>query len=486
MKPHRPAAWTFAAILLAAAAPRLYAETIVSGAIDSGEWTAAGSPYHATADLTIAIGNTLVIGPGVTVAFDPDISLVVRGALEVHGTADGKVRFIRAQPATAWGGVALIGAGATGLFQHLEMTQATVAKTGTTDFPAAFKILTGAKVRVEDSWFHDFPNPAIDSGGQSELVILDSLVEVCKEAIHSASSFAHIERCTLRNITGYSDFIDFDLDSTPHSIVRDCILENNIEDDGIDTGETDCLIENVVIRGCRAGKALSLEGKSTPVLRNITISDCKWGLVSKDSCTPEVHHATITRCEFGISCYQKNAGRGGGHGSGDSFIVWDNATQVQLDALSSFDLTFSDVQGGYAGEGNIAADPLFVDAPANDFHLQPGSPAIGTGKDDGKDESDMGAWPSIAPPDPVFLRGDANGDAIVDLSDAVVILFQSFAVMDPPACPDALDADDNGDINITDAIRILQYLFLDGSPPESPYPAPGPDPTAGDPLSCRT
>ncbi|HZN60265.1 MAG TPA: hypothetical protein VFD71_19490, partial [Planctomycetota bacterium] len=47
-----------------------------------------------------------------------------------------------------------------------------------------------------------------------------------------------------------------------------------------------------------------------------------------------------------------------------------------------------------------------------------------------------------------------------------------------PVCPDAVDADDNGRLEITDPIRILGYLFLGGTQPPAPGPnACGPDPT---------
>jgi len=44
-------------------------------------------------------------------------------------------------------------------------------------------------------------------------------------------------------------------------------------------------------------------------------------------------------------------------------------------------VTYSDVQGGYWGEGNIDADPLFVGG--GDYHLTSGSPCIDTGTDAG-------------------------------------------------------------------------------------------------------
>ncbi len=58
-----------------------------------------------------------------------------------------------------------------------------------------------------------------------------------------------------------------------------------------------------------------------------------------------------------------------------------------------------------------------------------------------------------------FRRGDPNNDHEVQISDAVSILSWLFANGTRPACPDAADATDDGRIDISDAIRILLYIF---------------------------
>jgi hypothetical protein len=49
---------------------------------------------------------------------------------------------------------------------------------------------------------------------------------------------------------------------------------------------------------------------------------------------------------------------------------------------SSIDITHSDIQGGFGGEGNIDADPLFVDSDNGDYHLTADSPCIDAGTDE--------------------------------------------------------------------------------------------------------
>jgi hypothetical protein len=82
-----------------------------------------------------------------------------------------------------------------------------------------------------------------------------------------------------------------------------------------------------------------------------------------------------------------------------------------------------------------------------------------------------------------FLRGEANGDGTIDISDGLFILSFLFLGEAAPSCPDALDADDGGEVDISDAVRIFGFLFLGDPEPPPPFGACGYDFT-GDSLRC--
>ena len=93
---------------------------------------------------------------------------------------------------------------------------------------------------------------------------------------------------------------------------------------------------------------------------------------------------------------------------------------------------------------------------------------------------------SGAPVDQDFIRGNGNGDGVVDISDSVFILMHLFLGLGTePPCLDALDTDDNATVEITDAIYGLNALFTGGPPPPQPYPGCAGDPT-DDTLGCLT
>jgi hypothetical protein len=80
---------------------------------------------------------------------------------------------------------------------------------------------------------------------------------------------------------------------------------------------------------------------------------------------------------------------------------------------------------------------------------------------------------------PYFLRGDANGQGRVDISDPIYLIAFLFMAGKPIKCLDAADANDDERIDVSDAIFLLSYMFQAGRKPGAPFPGAGPDPTPG-------
>ena len=86
---------------------------------------------------------------------------------------------------------------------------------------------------------------------------------------------------------------------------------------------------------------------------------------------------------------------------------------------------------------------------------------------------------------PQFIRGDFNLDGSVDVSDPIALLRHLYLGM-PGGCLDAGDVNNTETLDITDAIRLLAFLFQAGMAPEAPFPGAGVDPDGGDGLGCES
>lgn len=61
-----------------------------------------------------------------------------------------------------------------------------------------------------------------------------------------------------------------------------------------------------------------------------------------------------------------------------------------------------------------------------------------------------------------LLRGDVNESRQVDISDAVSLLVYLFNQGKEPVCHPVADCNSDGDVDITDAVTLLVYLFQGG------------------------
>jgi len=111
------------------------------------------------------------------------------------------------------------------------------------------------------------------------------------------------------------------------------------------------------------------------------------GIYCQSNPSPLIDHNTVTQNSApyggGIICWDSNP-------TITSTVFWGDVTNVEiyLYGTSSPVITYSDIQGGWAGDGNIDCDPQFCDAPNGDFSLNSSSCCIGAGEGG----SDIGAF----------------------------------------------------------------------------------------------
>lgn len=193
----------------------------------------------------------------------------------------------------------------------------------------------------------------------------------------------------------------------------------------------------------------------------------------------------ITNCAFSFNDAANGGAIYGGSPTVTNCIFWANIGGEIVD--SSATVSFSDVQGGWPGTGNIDADPLFVDADGpddtvgtedDDLRLLPGSPCIDAADntavtddimadldgdprfvddpstpDTGQGDCpivDMGAYESQEGEGTVCCPADLDSDGIVGAADLAQLLGAWGLNPDHPA-----DLNDDDVVNATDLAQLL-------------------------------
>ncbi len=155
---------------------------------------------------------------------------------------------------------------------------------------------------------------------------------------------------------------------------------------------TDCTFMGNSADGYGGGGMYNLDS-SSPMVTNCTFmcnwTDCSGGGMRNDSSSP-----TVTNCTFmGNSAYYYGGGMFNLDSSSPTVtncILWGDSPNEIYNYDSSYPtITYSDIEGGCEGEGNIAAFPYFVNATSGDLRLFDVSPCIDAGTATGAPETDI-------------------------------------------------------------------------------------------------
>ena len=113
-----------------------------------------------------------------------------------------------------------------------------------------------------------------------------------------------------------------------------------------------------------------------------------------------------------------------------------------------------------------------------------GEDDLGDIRDGASQDLDGNDIPDECDPPPEFIRGECNDDGTINIADAVCILTWLFDDGAAPGCVAATNTNGDGDANIADATYLLNHLFAGGPAPAQPFPECGAADLAG--LGCVT
>jgi parallel beta-helix repeat protein len=246
------------------------------------------------------------------------------------------------------------------------------------------------------NWANRFGGGMVNRGGGKPTVtnctFSDNKAGICGGGMSNEGSSPTVSNCTFNgNSANYGGGMN---NNASNPTVTNCTFNNNSADSGggMLNGSSSPVVTNCTFTGNTASSDTFGGGGMYSELSSPTVTNCTFssnsayhagGGMSNNSSNSTVTNCTFigNEADYGGGMYNRN----NSSPTVTNCILWDDTSdEIVDDEGSSSTVSYSDVMGGYAGTGNIDADPCFVDANNPDpnlwnLQLQPDSPCIDAG-----------------------------------------------------------------------------------------------------------
>ena len=387
--------------------------TNVSGDIITDTlWDVQRSPYVVQSDVRIRPSATLTIQPGVVIQFRDGTGIDVEGRLLADGSPFNRIQFTRADSASRWDGLTFRNTLHDNRMTHVNMSYG--------DAQGEAIYVERSRLFLDGIVWSETTGTILELFHPS-LIVRNSTFPTSQrgEIIHGArlagDEYLIIEGNTFANSNNGGDVIDFLGADRPGPVMQ--VLGNVFlggGDDGLDLDGTDAHIEGNMFMNFRRNTSRSTTSNAIAtglpqtgdanrtditVVRNIFVNNDHAILLKEDAYAVVEHNVFVDTQEAVIQFSEivgtavRGPGRGASlegnifHGNARLFknLVDRNGFRTELTVDRSLlpndviDFDGSSVNAHDFGAGNIASDPRFVDASAQNFRLEADSPAKGTG-----------------------------------------------------------------------------------------------------------
>jgi PKD repeat protein len=392
-------------------------QTIINAGPVIGTWTANGSPYHILGDINVPIGEELVIEPGVTIKIFSELSFKVYGKLLAEGTEADSIFFIPI--ATYWNGLQIWNATDTCKFRFCSIKN---FKNKSYIEPHKGKggviYSINSKIIIENSLFRNnclgFQTQGVSHSYGGAICLENTIALISNSSFFGNYLLPYAEGIHLDSYGGaiYAS-------SGGNIIIKQCQINQNYinlyggsglmeeyysaHGGGIYCNSSEALIENCFIKNNYCNVFTSVESEFIDVSAysicngggiqgfNACVKNC---LISENYCNSfagayseegSYYDEAISYGGGIMGCNSINNtivlnnvttnpamqiyinGSGCFSGSNKNCIVYDNTGAPQI---SNATTTYSCVQGGYTGLGNISSDPMFINGIQGNYYLK--------------------------------------------------------------------------------------------------------------------
>jgi hypothetical protein len=357
--------WLLVGLAAWAVNPAAASLITVSGDV-SGAWSA--DTVLVTSEVRVPLGQTLTIQPGVNVLFGGYYKFIVDqfATLTAAGTASDSIRFDVFTVGTHWHGLRFLPASDASRLEYCILKNGLASGSG--------EDAKGGAISCA------YSSPTI-----SHSTVQSNSADTFGGGIYCFNASPAISANT---ITGNSSQFGGGIFCfTSNSVITGNTISYNSNGLGGTGGGIYCTdsnpaINSNVIRHNTSGTGGGVYLQSPPAF-------FQFNEISENTATGFGGGLYIDRITFALNkntIVGNTAFEGGGmflnssHLNVNNSILWNNTPQqIYPTGGSTLVITYSDIQGAWTGNGNINSDPLFVNAPGSDYHLQAGSPCINTG-----------------------------------------------------------------------------------------------------------
>ena len=326
--------------------------------------TKNGSPYIAAQSVSVYEHTELFIKPGVEIQMGDNASIHVYGSITMIGTESDPIIIQSAADGATWGALSVKQNGSAHL-THVHISGAAAA------IKADGAELSLDRVQIENVSF------AVESL-QGRLLVTNSSLFALDRGIYIQGGAAQVENC---EVSAPGDAIEYT--RVQNGLIRKNKVHGSL-DDCIDLNYSgdDIVVENNLVYDCRdKGISIGSWSSATHYVTGNIIADCTTGIAIKNHSYAHVNHNTLYDNSVGIACYEKDPGCDGGFAVvANTIISGSSAASYSVDDSSAITISYSiSDTDSLPGEGNLLADPMFIDPEHYNFALLPLSPCVDAG-----------------------------------------------------------------------------------------------------------